>query len=196
MDAQRKLLRHYARTKRLNIAETFEDVETAKQSGRVNFNRMVSLLESDRTIRIILVEKTDRLYRNFDDYVLLLSLNVEIHLVKENKVIKNDSVAYDKFFHRINLAVANLYVDNLSEEVKKGLQEKCEQGHYPGRASIGYRNVRHEKMHVIKPDPERAYLVLKLFQWYATGQYSLKMVSEKVYKEGLGYRKSGRKFEI
>ena len=34
-------------------------------------------------IRTLLVEKTDRLYRNLEDWVLLDELNIEIHLVKE-----------------------------------------------------------------------------------------------------------------
>jgi len=35
--------------------------------------------------------------------------------------------------------MAKNYIDNLSEEVKKGMLEKAEQGQYPSRAPLGYR---------------------------------------------------------
>ena len=36
-------------------------------------------------VRTVLVEKTDRLYRNFKDYVILEDYELNIHLVKEGQ---------------------------------------------------------------------------------------------------------------
>ena len=127
--AQRKLLQSYARNSRLSIVREFVDVETAKQAGRGGFAEMLAFLKSDPSVRIILVEKTDRLYRNFRDYVTLEDLQVTVHFVKENTVISPDSRSADKLMHNIRVAMAKNYTDNLSEEVKKGLREKAEQGH-------------------------------------------------------------------
>lgn len=85
----------------------------------------------------MLVEKTDRLYRNFKDAVILEDLDIEIHLVKENQVISKDAKSQAKFIHGINLVVAKNYSDNLREEVKKGMREKASQGIYPGHALFG-----------------------------------------------------------
>ena len=41
--------------------------------------------------RTVIVEKTDRLYRNFQDYVKLEDLGVEIHLAKEGRIIGKDT---------------------------------------------------------------------------------------------------------
>ena len=38
--------------------------------------------------------------------------------------------------HNIKVVLARNYVDNLSEEVKKGLKEKADQGHYTTPASL------------------------------------------------------------
>ena len=38
----------------------------------------------------------------------------------------------------IKVLMAKNYVDNLSEQVKKGLLEKAEQGHWSSRAPVGY----------------------------------------------------------
>src|ERR1700722_9088365 len=62
--AQQKALRHYAREQGLPIAREFVDVETAKQTGRTGFAAMLDFLRAHPACRTILVEKTDRLYRN------------------------------------------------------------------------------------------------------------------------------------
>jgi hypothetical protein len=53
--------------------------------------------------RTILVEKTDRLYRNFKDYGTVDELDVEIHLVKENEVISRESRSSEQFVHGIKV---------------------------------------------------------------------------------------------
>ena len=53
---------------------------------------MVAFLRSNPQCRILIVEKTDRLYRNFKDYVTLDEIEgLEIHFVKEGTVISRDS---------------------------------------------------------------------------------------------------------
>jgi hypothetical protein len=44
----------------------------------------------------------------------------------------------------------------------------------------------------IEPDPERAPIVAKLFEWYATGELSLKTVTKNAAAAGLTNRSSGR----
>jgi hypothetical protein len=46
------------------VAQEYVDVETAKQTGRATFSDMVAYLKAHPAVRVILVEKTDRLYRN------------------------------------------------------------------------------------------------------------------------------------
>src|SRR5436190_20534027 len=67
--AQQKLLRDYARAQGLQVVREFGDVETAKRAGRRSFSEMVTFLRRSPSCRILLVETTDRLYRNFKDWV-------------------------------------------------------------------------------------------------------------------------------
>ena len=83
------------------------------------------------TCRVLLVEKTDRLYRNLKDWVTLDEIDLEIHLVKENVVLSRDSRSSEKFMHGIKVLMAKNYIDNLSEETRKGMLEKAEQGIWP-----------------------------------------------------------------
>src|SRR5215470_3823599 len=59
--------------------------------------------------------------------------------------------------HGIKVLMAKNYIDNLSEEVRKGMLEKAEQGQYPSKAPLGYKN--NTLTHVIAIDPETAPLV-------------------------------------
>ena len=93
--AQRKLLNEYARLRSFRVQQEFIDVESAKNPGRKEFGAMLRLLQSDPHCRTVLVEKTDRLYRNRTDSIAFEELierrSVEIHLVKEGRVIAKDS---------------------------------------------------------------------------------------------------------
>ena len=190
--SQLKLLRDYALQQDLEIAQEFIDVETAKQAGRGNFGEMLKFLARDRKCRVLLVEKTDRLYRNLKDWISIDELELEIHFVKENVVLSHSSRSAEKFMHGIKVLMAKNYIDNLAEEVSKGLREKAEQGMWPSYSPLGYRNVVGEDgRHGIEPDPERAPLVKQLFEWYATGQHSLKDIGRLSRQAGLGFRKSG-----
>src|SRR5438128_258470 len=172
--AQLRLLRHYAQEHRLVIVRQFSDVETAKQTGRVQFGEMLSFLNSDSSCRIILVEKTDRLYRNIRDWVAVADLDVEVHFVKENAVVSKRSRSSDKFMHGIKVLMAKNYVDNLSEEVRKGVRTKAAQGLWPSFAPLGYVNISAaDGKKIIVPDPILGPAVTKLFDWFATGAYSL-----------------------
>ena len=113
------------------------------------------LRKNSPTCRIILVEKTDRLYRNIRDWVTLDDLDLEIHLVKENEILSADSRSHAKLVHGFKVLMAKNYVDNLSEEVRKGQAEKVRQGLWPSVAPLGYRNNR--ETHTIEPDPIEAW---------------------------------------
>jgi site-specific DNA recombinase len=169
--AQLKLLREYARSHDFKIEKEFIDVETAKTSGRKRFGEMLAYFHQNSVCKTLIAEKTDRLYRNFRDYITLEDLEIEIHLPKEGQIISKDSKSQSKLIHGINVVMARNYIDNLREEVRKGMREKAEQGIYPSRPPLGYRNNVLE--HSIEVNPGKAPLALRMFELYASGQHSL-----------------------
>jgi DNA invertase Pin-like site-specific DNA recombinase len=122
--------------------EEFVDVETARRSGREGFGKMLAYLaKHEGTCRTILVEKTDRLYRNLKDWVTIDDLGLTIHFVKENNTIGPDSRSSEQLMHGIRVLMARNYSQNLGEETIKGMTEKARSGLYPSNAPVGYRNV-------------------------------------------------------
>jgi site-specific DNA recombinase len=106
--------------------------------------------------------------------------------------LSDHSRAADKLHHNLNLAVSQYHVDNLSEEVKKGMNEKTRQGGWAHKVPVGYIN--NLKDHTIEIDPINGPLVKKAFELAASGQYSLRALCEKTYKLGLRGARSGKKY--
>jgi len=192
MPAQLNLLRDYGLHNKLKIAQEFEDVETAKKAGRIGFGQMISFLKKSSACRVLIVEKTDRLYRNFRDWVTIDELGLEIHFVKENVVLSPDSRSNEKFMHGIKVVMAKNYIDNLSEETRKGMLEKARQGIWPSFAPLGFLNVLGaDGKRTIVPDPNLAPIIKRLYEQYASGKYSLKEMVKNACADGFAYRKSG-----
>ena len=191
--AQIKLLNEYALKNNFKVIREFIDVETAKMAGRENFSEMIQYLQRNPDVKTILCEKTDRLYRNFADYVTIDKLGLDLHLVKENELLNKDSKSHQKFIHGIKVLMAKNYTDNLSEETRKGQTEKAEQGNYPSNAPLGYKNC-HEKKEgrdckFIDVDETSAPIIKKIFNLYSTGNYSLEMITKIAHNDGLRTKK-------
>lgn len=199
--AQLELLQGYAQKNGFEVVQIFQEAETAKKAGRKQFNAMLTFLSNNLDVQNILVEKTDRLQRNFKDYATLDDYkHVAIHYVKENEIISEYASSHQKLTHGLKVLLAKNYIDNLSEEVRKGQAEKAREGIYPSKAPIGYLNADngHGKR-IIIIDKERAPFIKRAFELYATGNYSEHEICNLLYKEGLrskkGCKVSPRTFE-
>lgn len=187
--AQVKYLKDYARQNDITIVQEFTESQTAKTSGRVEFNNMLKFLKSSKDVNIILVEKTDRLYRNFKDYVKLEDENFEIHLVKENEILGKNAPSHTKLTHGLKVLIAKNYIDNLREETMKGMKEKAEQGIFPSRAPYGYKNIRNSQgKNDIAVDDLNAPFIKRAFEIYSSGSISLTDTAQQLLDEGFCYR--------
>lgn len=195
--SQVKLLKEHAAKTKVSIVKEFVDVETAKKAGRTNFNDMLFFIQNNKTIKNIFVEKTDRLLRNLFDLALIDQLitefGVKVHFVKEGTVLEKESRSTDKFFFGLKALMSKQTVDNLSEEVRKGMKEKAEQGVYPSHAPYGYLNDGTKGRRYIKLDPDAAPYVKKMFELYATGTFSLLKLRKQMLDDGMVYR-NGKNF--
>ena len=85
--------------------------------------------------------------------------------------------------------MAKNFIDNLSEETRKGMMEKASQGIWPSYAPIGYLNVDGTNgKRTIVPDPALAPLVRRLYELCATGQHSVKELAAIAQREHLDAR--------
>jgi hypothetical protein len=84
----------------------------------------------------------------------------------------------------IAFSQSKYYVDNLSENIKRGHHNKLKDGIWPRNAPLGYLNDKVNK--VIIPGIERSPYIVKAFEVYASGKYTLRQIRELVTE--LGFR--------
>src|SRR3990167_6414652 len=138
LPAQEKLLKGYAEKLVFGVTKIFSISESASgRKQREIFSSMTEYVKKNN-IKIIICEKVDRLTRNFKDAVMIdewLEEDEErqVHLVKDSLILHKNSRSQDKLNWGIRILFAKNYIDNLSEEVKKGQKEKLSQGWLPCR---------------------------------------------------------------
>lgn len=186
--AQEKFLRKYARQNGIEITQVFAESVTGKDTGRVQFNKMLQVAKSKKKAYHILVEKNDRLLRNEDDAATIKNLftktECKVHLVKDNMILSRESTPHEIFIFMMFSALSSLYPRNLSIEVKKGMNEAAAEGYYPAKAPTGYINKRQGKKSEIVVDKELAFYVVRAFELYATGIYSYRTLAKQLAAEG------------
>lgn len=193
LESQKKLLSEYAFNKGYSISKLYSISESA--SGKKERDEFYSMVEYLRkhNIKILIVEKTDRLTRNIRDAVVMNDwINEdperEIHFVKESSVISQNSQSHQKFIWNIKVSVSQFYTDNLSEEVRKGQREKAEQGYYPYAPPIGYISKIEGKRKIPVEDPVMWPLLRDVFIKFSQSQISGRRLTE--YAKDIGLRNS------
>ena len=183
IESQLAELKEFAAKEKLEIAATLTEAKTAKEPGRMKFGEMLARIEAGEA-NGILAWHPDRLARNSIDGGKI------IYLVDKGKIksLKFPTFWFEdtpqgKFMLNIAFGQSKYYVDNLSENVKRGIRQKLRRGEWPGWAPVGYFN--DYKSRTILVDDKKHKLVKRIFEMYATGQYPLKTLSEKFYELGL-----------
>ncbi len=194
--AQVRRLKEYANKKGLEAPVIFEIAESSTHDTRKKFEKVLTLIKNSKETLALVVETVDRLQRSFKESVVLDDLRkqgkVELHFVRENLVLTKDANSSQLLQWDMAVMFARSYVLQLSDNVKRSIEQKLKRGECIGQAPIGYLNFRddEDKSNVIV-DQDKGFLVVKVFELYATGKYSMKTISELVKNLGLT-AKSGK----
>jgi DNA invertase Pin-like site-specific DNA recombinase len=196
--AQREACLRKAEQLEAEVVEEYVDRgESAKSADRTELKRMLARLKDEGDVRYVIVHKVDRLARNrHDDVVINLAIReagAQLVSVSENI----DETPSGKLMHGIMASIAEFYSRNLAAESLKGLTQKAKAGGTPGRAPIGYLNVRTRiadgrEIRTIEIDPDRAPHVRWAFEAYATGAYTLDTITAELERRGLRTRPTPR----
>ena len=122
LDSQEKLLKEYADKNNFKIEKVYRISESASgKQIRKTFNEMLQVATKNK-VDVILCEKTDRLTRNPKDAVIIddwvkEDARREIHFVKENFILNQQTKAHENLVWDMKVAIARFYTNNLSEEV-------------------------------------------------------------------------------
>lgn len=182
LQEQQEAITRYAQRNGLEITEWFEEQQTAAKRGRPTFARMLSLLQKGQADGVV-IHKIDRSARNLKDWADLGELidhGIDVHFVNESLDLTSRG---GRLSADIQAVVAADYIRNLREETLKGFYGRLKQGLYPLGAPLGYLD--RGKGNPKEIDPVKGPLVLKAFELYATGRYSLESLLAELTQMGL-----------
>ena len=193
----------YINNHHFTLISEYSFAETAsKKHLRKNFDNMVADITKLATISSgpinLIVEKTDRLSRDFTSKETLQKLAkagmLRIHYYKDNRIFDENSTPADIFNDDIQTAVAKYAAANIGRESQKGMLEKARSGIFPGRAPLGYKNVRimvegsrnkrGDAIITVDPDKRCVNAVIRIFELRANG-CSYELIRNKILEEGL-----------
>ena len=180
-------LRELARKDNMEVVDLLVEKQTAKKPGRPVFTEMLKRIEAGEATGI-LAWHPDRLARNSVDGGQIIYL-VDTGVIQELKfpTFWFDPTPQGKFMLSIAFGQSKYYIDNLSENIKRGHRQKLKQGLWPQMAPLGYLNNKETKQ--IYLDEIKAPLIKKAFAAYATGRYTLKELRKILNDLGLRSRR-------
>ena len=140
IEAQLAELKEFAAKEKLEIVASLCEAKTAKEPGRTVFGEMLDRIEKGAA-QGILAWHPDRLARNSIDGGRIIYL-LDTGKLKDLKfpTFWFDNTPQGKFMLNIAFGQSKYYIDNLSENIKRGHRAKLRKGIWPSFAPLGYLN--------------------------------------------------------
>ena len=192
LEQQRDAITRYAQRNHMELAQCFEERETAARAGRPVFTQMMRQLRAGKA-RGVVIHKIDRSARNLKDWADLgeiIDRGIEVHFANEGLDLHSRG---GRLSADIQAVVAADFIRNLREETKKGFYGRLKQGILPMPAPLGYCNVGSGKPKEL--DPKIAPLVKHLFEIYSSGTSNFHDLLKEADRVGLRGR-SGKKITL
>ncbi len=189
LQTQQEACLDHSRRLGLDAVEVFiEEGESAKTINRTEFTRMLDYCKANRgKVSAVLVYSVNRFARNqFDHYAIraklhgwgikLLSVTEPIDDSKEGRLMEGVLASLSQYDN-----------DAKAERTVVGMKTAAKSGRWIWVAPIGYLNDKSAPGGMVH-DPERAPLVRKGFELYASGRFTKEAVRRKLDANGLRSR--------
>ncbi len=190
LDAQLDICRKYASQKNLEVLEEFRIVESSTQGARTKFQKMIDFVEQQEENIAILAHTVDRFQRRFNETVMcepyIISGKMELHFIQSGFVINADNFYTNTTLWDANVMGARAYISSLKMHTRKGIAHKIRNGEWPGKAPVGYQNVKNAQgKRTIAINPQTGPLIKKVFEMYSTGTCTMRGLAKWLSDEGI-----------
>ena len=193
IESQIQEIRDFAQRQHLEVIEFTTEAKTAKVPGRKVFEQVLKRIEKGEAQGIVSWHP-DRLARNSIDggkIIYLLDTGKLLDLKFPSFWFENSPQG--KFVLNIAFGQSKYYVDNLSENVRRGLKQLLRNGVWPAKTPYGYIYNKPAKRHEI--DPVKSKIIKKAFQKYASGEWSQTQIAKVLFEHGYK-RKNGKPLSL
>lgn len=200
IEEQERLCVEKAEREGYSIIEIIKD--EGKSGGSLNREGIKKIMQLvvDKKINAIFTVHSDRIARNTENYLRLRTLfqnnDVKLFFIQLPNL---DNSASSKMMDTMLASFNQYHRDVTAEKVTLTMEGKARLGYFPGYSPIGYKNVNNPDKSVVRAghkiiviDEKMGPLVVKAFELYATGNYSVYDVGEIIYEQGLRTRRNTR----
>jgi site-specific DNA recombinase len=191
---QLKACEDYCKRQGFHILERFkEQGESAKTADRTELQRLLEYCRTQKgNVHFVVVFNLTRFAREkYDHFALrahLKSLGISLRSATE----PIDDTATGKLMEGVLAAFAQFDNDVRSDRTRAGMRAALELGRWTFLAPLGYLNAPRWSVKSLMPDPERAPLVQRAFECFATGRFTKKEVLAEITKLGLRTRRGAK----
>ena len=201
LDTQEKLCRDFAGRNGYRVARVYRDEgKSGTTLDRPALQDLLAKCTDGEPIGAVVVQETDRLARNTHDHLTIRALlkKANVKLISVAQPMLDDSPE-GKMIDTILASVNQFQSDISGRKVRKALQEKFNQGWWPGWAPLGYINVAigesgdgQRARKIVKRDPKSWRILQDGFRLYLTGSYSADELRDLLHEKGIR-SKTGKK---
>jgi site-specific DNA recombinase len=188
LPVQEKTCREFCIGKEWEVLRVFRDAESAKTTNRTHFIEMLQYCtENHQNIAAVVFYDASRFSRETEDYYQVKGYLKSKGIDTRSATQGFDSSASGEFMETV-LAGWATYDNRLrADKTTKSMKAAQERGRWMHRAPIGYLSVpgaRKDEANLIQ-DGERAGLIRKAFELYATGAEPKVKILQRVTNLGL-----------
>jgi site-specific DNA recombinase len=174
------------------VDEYIDRGESAKSAHRPALQALIHRITTQHDVEYVIVYNVSRWARNLDDDVVMTMLirKAGAQLVSATENIDNTPMG--RLVHAIMAGVSEYNISVQARDILGGLLRKAETGGTPHMAPTGYLHnrtfVEGREVRTVALDAERAPLVHWAFEIYATGEYSVRQLTDMLEARGLTTR--------
>jgi site-specific DNA recombinase len=191
LPTQLRACEEYCRRQGYEILERFhEEGESAKSTDRSQLQNLLTFCRLNKgRVHFVVVFNLTRFARDKYDHFALRSHLQSFGISLRSATEPIDDTSTGKLMEGVLAAFAQFDNDVRSDRTRAGMKAALELGRWVFLAPIGYLNARRSMGKSLVHDPERAPLVRRAFQEYATGQYTKEQLLKRARMWGLTNRR-------
>ena len=202
LDAQENSIRTYAEKQDWHLVKIYEDagISAKKGSYRPAFEQLLKDAKNNQ-FDVVIVNKIDRFYRHLNGLLTSLDyLNEQDVTFASVQEQMDFSTPWGKLILNVLGTLAEIYIDNLRKEVRKGTLQRAKKGLWLGALPYGYCNglcstctnpngkdycpnygqINLGNGKAITAHPVESKVVKLVFKWYSTGEESHRTIAERL----------------
>ncbi len=190
---QKERLEQYCVLTGYNVVKYFAEDYSAKNfDNRPEFNKLLTFIKTNKgLVQKLLIVRWDRFSRNapeaYNMIAKLAKMGIEVNAIEQPLDL---TVPENKMMLAFYLAAPEVENDRRAMNTTNGMRKNMKEGRWVSTAPIGYKNARDGQNKPILIKSDKAGLVKKAFELYATGNYPFEIVRKKIYGESFKVTKN------